>query len=280
MPYQRKRTLQELNLSDDFLFSKVFSDAEVCRQVLEKILKVKIKKIKFVESQKSIDLVMESKAIRLDIYVQDEKETIYNVEMQRGKYKNLAKRSRYYQGSVDLDFIQKGSDYLELCKSFIIFICTFDPFGKGRHIYSFENCCMEDQSLKLNDETTKIFLNTRGVMDDVDEEMKELLSYVENSTDTYVAKTKSQLVHHLHDRVNQIKQDKRLEVEYMTLYEIFKEEFEEGKREGKREGKIEGKIEEKVEIAKNLLDVLDDETIALKTGLTIEEVQRLRNENK
>ena len=77
MPYQRKRTLQELNLSDDFLFSKVFSDAEVCRQVLQKILKVKIKKIKFVENQKSIDLLMESKAIRLDIYVQDEKETIY-----------------------------------------------------------------------------------------------------------------------------------------------------------------------------------------------------------
>ena len=45
--------------------------------MLEKILKVKIKKIKFVESQKSIDLVMESKAIRLDIYVQDEEETIY-----------------------------------------------------------------------------------------------------------------------------------------------------------------------------------------------------------
>ena len=271
MPYQRKRTLQELNLSDDFLFSKVFSDAEVCRQVLEKILKVKIKKIKFVESQKSIDLVMESKAIRLDIYVQDEEETIYNVEMQRGKHKNLAKRSRYYQGSVDLDFIQKGSDYLELCKSFVIFICTFDPFGKGRHIYSFENYCIEDQSLKLNDETTKIFLNTRGVMDDVDEEMKELLSYVENSTDTYVAQTKSELVHQLHDRVNRIKQDKRLEVEYMTLYEIFKEEFE--------DGKIEGKREEKVEIAKNLLDVLDDETIALKTGLTIEEVRRIRDEN-
>lgn len=192
--------------------------------------------------------------------------------MQRGKHKNLAKRSRYYQGSVDLDFIQKGSDYLELCKSFIIFICTFDPFDKGRHIYSFENCCMEDQSLKLNDETTKIFLNTRGVMDDVDEEMKELLSYVENSTDTYVAKTKSELVHQLHDRVNRIKQDKRLEVEYMTLYEIFKEEFEEGKREGKKQRDM--------EIAQNLLDVLDDETIALKTGLDIEEVRRLRNENK
>ncbi len=275
MPYQRKRTLQELNLSDDFLFSKVFSDAEVCRQVLEKILKVKIKKIKFVESQKSIDLVMDSKAIRLDVYVQDEKETIYNIEMQRGKHKNLAKRSRYYQGSVDLDFIQKGSDYLELCKSFIIFICTFDPFDKGRHIYSFENCCMEDQSLKLNDETTKIFLNTRGVMDDVDEEMKELLSYVENSTDTYVAKTKSELVHHLHDRVNQIKQDKRLEVEYVTLLEIKERELQKGIKIGIEQG-----IEQReIEIAKNLLDILDDETIALKTGLTIEEVRRIRDEN-
>ena len=62
----------------------------------------------------------------------------------------------------------------------------------------------------------------------------------------------------------------------MTLYEIFKEEFEEGKREGKREGKIEGKIEEKVEIAKNLLDVLDDETIASATRLEVEEVRQMR----
>ena len=208
--------------------------------------------------------------------------------MQRGKHKNLAKRSRYYQGSVDLDFIQKGSDYLELCKSFVIFICTFDPFGKGRHIYSFENCCIEDQSLKLNDETTKIFLNTRGVMDDVDEEMKELLSYVENSTDTYVAQTKSELVHQLHDRVNQIKQNKRLEVEYMTLEEILKKEFKRGFEEGFKQGFEEGfkkgfeeglkraRKQQDIEIAHNLLDVLDDETIASATGLEVEEVRQMR----
>ena len=32
-----------------------------------------------------------------------------------------------------------------------------------------------------------------------------------------------------------------------------------------------------IEIAKNLLDVLDDETIAIKTGLTLEEVRGLRS---
>lgn len=35
--------------------------------------------------------------------------------------------------------------------------------------------------------------------------------------------------------------------------------------------------QEKIEIAKNLLDTLDDETISLKVGLTINEVKKLRN---
>ena len=34
--------------------------------------------------------------------------------------------------------------------------------------------------------------------------------------------------------------------------------------------------QDKIDIAKNLLDILDNETIALKTGLTIDEVSNLR----
>ncbi len=78
-------------------------------------------------------------------------------------------------------------------------------------------------------------------------------------------------MHQLHDRVNRIKQDKRLEVEYMTLLEIKERELQKGIKIG---------IEQReIEIAKNLLDILDDETIALKTGLDIEEVRRIRDEN-
>ncbi len=90
-------------------------------------------------------------------------------------------------------------------------------------------------------------------------------------------------MHQLHDRVNRIKQDKRLEVEYMTLLEIKERELQKGIKigieQGIGQGIEQGKEEEKVEIAKNLLDVLDDETIVLKTGLTIEEVRRIRDEN-
>ena len=48
--------------------------------------------------------------------------------------------------------------------------------------------------------------------------------------------------------------------------------MERGKEEGREEGKKEGKLE----IAKNLLDVLDNKTIAIKTGLTEKEIEELR----
>ena len=43
-----------------------------------------------------------------------------------------------------------------------------------------------------------------------------------------------------------------------------------------RKGREEGRKEEKLAIARNLLDILDNETIALKTGLAITDVEKLR----
>ncbi len=47
------------------------------------------------------------------------------------------------------------------------------------------------------------------------------------------------------------------------------------KSEGKEEGRKEGRKEEKLQIAKNLLDILDIETISNKTGLSIQEIKKL-----
>jgi len=45
---------------------------------------------------------------------------------------------------------------------------------------------------------------------------------------------------------------------------------------GIEKGIEKGEKNKAIEIAKNLLDILDDETISIKTGLTIEEVKALR----
>lgn len=119
---QKKVEFKDLNLEDDFLFAKVMSDKDVCKEFLEKLLNIEITKIEIPENQKTIDLLLDSKGIRLDIYVKDQDDTVYNVEMQRGKHKNLPKRLRYYQGNIDLDLLSKGKNYNELAKSFIIFL--------------------------------------------------------------------------------------------------------------------------------------------------------------
>ena len=85
----KEKTIMELNLEDDFLFAKVMSDMEICRKVLENILNVPIKKVEVPTTQKTINVLYEGKGIRLDVYVNDDKGTIYNVEMQRGKKKEL-----------------------------------------------------------------------------------------------------------------------------------------------------------------------------------------------
>jgi predicted transposase/invertase (TIGR01784 family) len=50
-----------------------------------------------------------------------------------------------------------------------------------------------------------------------------------------------------------------------------------GIKQGLKKGMEKGAKNREIEIAKSLLDVLDVQTIALKTGLTIQEIERLKN---
>ncbi len=235
-----EKTIQTLNLSDDFLFAKVMADSEICRRVLEKILQVPIRRISVPTVQRTIDILFEGKGVRLDVYVNDDEDTFYNIEMQCNKKRNLPKRTRYYAGSIDLDLIAAGEDYINLKRAYVIFLCTFDPFCDGRHIYTFENRCKENLSLSLGDESIKIFLNTRGTMDDVDEEMKEFLAYVEDTTDRFAARAKSPLIRQIHRKVVEVKHNPKMEVEYMTLMQRDRENIELGREEGFQKGQQAG----------------------------------------
>ena len=88
------KSVKELNLEDDFLFAKVMTDESICKIVLEKILNIEIKEVKMPEEQKVINILAENKGVRLDIYVNDDQNTVYNIEMQKGTDTNLPKRSR------------------------------------------------------------------------------------------------------------------------------------------------------------------------------------------
>ena len=203
---------EELGISNDFLFGKVMQDAELCKEMLQRILPhLEIDHVEYPELQKGIKPDADAKSIRLDVYVRDGKGTVYDVEMQVTDTKELPKRTRYYQSLIDLQLIDKGQSYKALKPSYIIFICLFDLFEKGRHIYTFENICKEDKDIALGDGTTKIFLNTDSEMDDIAQELRAFLDYVggKSSDDPFIQK--------MEEAVKEAKKNRELRLEYMTF---------------------------------------------------------------
>ena len=128
--------------------------------------------------------------------MRDEKKSVYDIEMQACSSTELPKRSRYYTAMLDLDMLDKGISYKELKHSFVIFICTFDAFDRERYCYTFENICKEEEGLRLDDGTTKIFLNALGTKGEVSPELKAFLRYVagNKSDDEFVKELDAEVV--------------------------------------------------------------------------------------
>lgn len=167
----------------------------------------------------------------LDVYFRDEESTCYSVEMQTRNRYNLPKRSRHYQGMMDVQMLPAGEiDYNKLCDSILIFICTFDLFGEGKLCYTFENTCTELPGLKLHDGAVKIFLNTAGRGEtERDGLLAEFLRYVSDHN----APTESPEVKQIRKRVEEVKKNQETEARYMTSITYAREVYEDGRMEGK-----------------------------------------------
>ena len=220
---------EDLTISNDFIFSKVMTDKEICKETLENLLKIKIKDIKYIQEQKAINIRYDAKSIRLDVYVEAD-EKIYNIEMQVINKKDLAKRSRYYQGLIDLDIIEKGETYKKLKESYVIFICTFDPFNENMSKYEFRYYCKDKKDLELDDKTYKIFFNTKAFENEKDENIKSFLKYINGE------KEENKFVIKIDEKIKRVKENKEWRKEYMTILmrekEIAEENFQKGIREG------------------------------------------------
>mgnify|MGYP000029502718 FL=1 len=256
------KAFEQLQIKDDFMFSVIMRNPKYCKPFLERILGVKISHIEYPKSQETIDITADAKSVRLDIYVEDAENTVYNVEMQTVENRNLPKRTRYYQGMIDLNILEKGENYKNLKKSFVIFVCTFDLFGEGRHIYTFENRCIENLQLPLGDDTVKIILNTKGTMDDVTPELKRLLDYIDG------AQPDDDFTKELEDAVDLVRRNEKWRLDYMTLQMNYQEKYEQGIEQGNKQSAV-----RMIKAGK-----LSSEEISTYTGLTIEQIVELEKE--
>lgn len=226
----------KLKFTNNFMFCKIMeNNLDLCKQMLEIILGIKIKKVVLADREKTIDITPDGKSVRLDVYVEDGEGGVYDLEMQVAPNKNLPKRTRYYQGIIDLNLIGKGINYRELKKSFVIFICLFDPFEANLPIYTFTNRCKEKLELELCDETAKVFINPDGEKEELTEDMKAFLEYLKDGT-----ASGNEFTEKLEKEVQKARESEEWKVEYMTLAAALDDAKYEGRTEGRTEGRIEG----------------------------------------
>ena len=269
---------ESLTFTDDFIFSRVMRNKKLCRTLLEMILKVKIGKIKFLTSHHAIRVEPNAKGIIMDVYLKDENRVI-NVEMQTSNQGDLARRARYYQAAADIDTTPKGSEYKDLKENVVIFICTFDPFHRGKAIYSFSNYCINyEEPIPLEDDTTKLFLNTATEqLRDLDQELRLFYDYVRGSP------AQTSFTKELDVAISRMKQEKEERNMYLTytsrMMEFRRDGLEEGISIGLTQGREEGAYQNKLETAKNLLaEGLAPQVVARCTTLPLETVLELAQE--
>ena len=274
---------EDLDITDDFIFTRVMRNKKLCRRLLEMILKVKVGKIKFLTSRHAIRLEPNAKGIIMDVYLKDESKVI-NVEMQASNHGDLPRRARYYQAAADIDTTPKGSQYKNLRRNYVIFICTFDPFGQGKPFYTFQNICLEHgHPIPLDDGTAKIFLNTAAkALDSLDGELRLFYDYVRGKA------AQSSFTKQLDSSIAKLKEEKEERQMYLTytsrMMECRQDGYDEGVSVGLATGREEGisigiergAYETKLETARSFLAYGDSpEKVAFCTGLPLETVLEL-----
>lgn len=255
----------DLKFSNDFMFTHVLRSKELLKEFVNTLLSLNINDIEKLEFQKVIDEGYFSKSVRLDVYFKSNNKVI-NIEMQVVEKDELPMRVRYYHDIIDKCILNKGVDYDNLNESYIVFICCYDAFKLNKPRYFFETYDKEN-NVSLNDKRYSIIFNTNAYENVKNKELRELLKYIDGNSD----KPKTRLVKKLDKKLLEVKENEILEGEFMK--QIADE------RDLIKKSRAEGRIENSIEIAKNLLNKLNDEEISLATGLSILEIQKLRNEN-
>ncbi len=272
MPEYEIMPYEQLTITSNFMFSKVFSNVDVAKDFLQDVLKISIDKISVV-TEATLQEDPFHKSIRFDVLVREElsEDTVrngndtkyptgryYDIEMQMRDTNEMPRRARYYQSMCDLDALAKGANYDELREQYILFICPDDIFGQGLPIYRFQNREENDPKILLGDLCYKNFYIFNKYANIKDETTREYMEYFATQ------KHESEKIRRIHELVEKYRLDPIAKKAYMTL------EQELNIREKK------ARAEERKNLAKGFRDDgFPIEAIAKRTGLTPEEIKAL-----
>jgi len=283
---------------NDLAFKKIFGNEkhkEILISFLNAILDFKngkeIVNVKLANPYQ-VPKIPELKETILDIKATNKEGEKFIVEMQKKDLGDFTKRSLYYTSKAYVSQLDKGTDYSRLKKVYFIGILNFTIFDNKNYISRHLIINQETNSQDLKDfEFTFLelpkFHKKLEELETILDKWTYFLKYAPNLTMIPKEYDNIDVFQEAFEIATQTAWDKKeLEVyEYMLLKEFDeinalrtaeRKGMEKGIKEGIEKGIEKGAKTKAIEIAKNLLDVLDDETIALKTELSIDEIKKLR----
>lgn len=243
---------RELRFSDSPMFDRVMSDAQVCREVIEVVLGVEIGQVVYHNVEQVVEPALDSRGVRLDAYLKGG-DAVYDVEMQSYGRMCIDKRFRYYQSAIDTTLLRKGEDYDLLPDSFIIFVCTEDPYGLGLPRYDFERICAGELTLRSECGSHWVVLNASAYKDAEGARLRSLLKYVDNG-----AVDADPLIERISGRVDEANRDRKWVEQMFSVMSaeedaamqvriaerVYKKKgLEEGRAIGIEKGRAEGRLE-------------------------------------
>ena len=137
------------------MFFALTRDPEECRKMLTCILDMEILELQVFREEALADHPL-YRSVRLDVLaVEKNTRKRFNIEMQQVREADIARRSRYYHDMLDRDALKTAETYDNLPDTIVIFICDFDPFGKGQYRYHFR--MKTEKGLLLEDGRETVF---------------------------------------------------------------------------------------------------------------------------
>ena len=275
-----------LNPKIDFVFKKIFGSEKhpgVLISFLNAVLKPKNNitdvEIKNTDIDKSY---IEDKCSRLDVKAVTSKNEIINIEIQLKNEYNMIQRSLYYWSKLYEEQLEEGDRYDKLCRTVCINILDFkylknDRFHNGYRLKEIET---NEELTDLEEihfiEIPKLKkINSEKDIVDVLEGWVEFLRDPESEVVRKLEMTNKE-IREAKDELYRLSMDEKERALYFIREKSIRDEISalaNAEEKGMERGIKKGERNKAIEIAKSLLDVLDIETISIKTGLSIKEIE-------
>ena len=256
------KPFHELTLADDFMFGEVMRRPKNAKPFLEALLGKKIGSITAIDKQKELTDGAALHGVRLDVCLEDESRTQYDVEMQTGASYGLEKRIRYYQSSIDRRTLKSAESYRELRQSFVIFICTDDYYKRGLAVYKRKSVIEGAEDIAYDDGSHAYILNASFTEGNSSAEVLDFLRYIDAGYRGRPLDVRSGYVAQIEQAVEAVKTDEEMEGTYMTLAMKLQDMKWEGRQEGRQEGE-ESKLFANLKALMENLDIPADKAMDL-----------------